>query len=41
VLSFRNPKAEAGVDANKRMDEATSEYLKKNRESIKIKKYEE
>jgi hypothetical protein len=41
VLSFRAPKAEAGVDANKRMDEATAEFLKKNRDWIKIKKYEE
>ncbi|MBO0700532.1 MAG: hypothetical protein J2P46_19200 [Zavarzinella sp.] len=40
VLGFRVPKAEPGVDANKRMDDATTAFLKENRDRIKIKTYE-
>jgi hypothetical protein len=37
---FRAPKAVAGENFDQRMDEATAEFLKANKDRIKIKKYE-
>ena len=39
-LGFRAPKAAAGENFDQRMDEATTEFLKANKDRIKIKKYE-